>query len=322
MSPFWKFMPTRVAHELAVVGLRIYADLFGQDDLSKWQSFDWKGLHFPNRLGVAGGVDKDAEEMLSFQKIGTGFVEVGTITPYPQNPNPGKIMSRDWTAGNLWNKMGFPSSGANEVAINLMHARQDVQIPIFVNIGKNRNTPNEKAANDYVQCIEKLKPYADAFVVNISSPNTKGLRDLQSRESLEPLLSKVVSSSGKIPVLLKLSPDMTREQLETAVLTAADCKVSGLILTNTTTFRPANSSFPVEGGLSGKSLAEKSKLALKSSIEILKERRKEMLIVSVGGVSTAEDVKERLALGADLVQIYSAMVFKGPGIFRKIGGQL
>ena len=101
MTPFWKFFPAGLAHELAVLGLKIYADIFGRDEHSKWDSFDWRGLHFPNRLGIAGGVDKDAEQMLSFQKIGAGFVEVGTVTPLPQNPNPGKILDRDWSARNL-----------------------------------------------------------------------------------------------------------------------------------------------------------------------------------------------------------------------------
>lgn len=284
-----------------------------------WQSFVWKGLVFKNPLGIAGGVDKNADFLRAWPSLGCGFVEVGTITPQPQEPNPGKILDRDRRASAMWNRMGFPSAGAEEARANLKAARP-WSVPVFVNIGKNRDTANSEAAKDYVELIHYLHTQADAFVVNVSSPNTKGLRDLQEAASLKALLGPVVSSAKiyRRPVLVKLSPDLSEDDLSRSIGVGAECGVDGFILTNTTLSRAPHSPFPPEGGVSGAPLKDLSLKALSQAVRILGDRRQDFLLVSVGGVMTPEDVFERLRLGADLVQVYSALVFDGPGFFRRV----
>jgi len=313
---FIKYLPAGLAHSLAPLGLKIYSDFCGVEETPQWRPFTWRGLHFQNRLGIAGGVDKDGDHLQQWMQLGCGFAEIGTVTPKPQKPNPGMIVARDWDNSNLWNKLGFPSSGAKEVSINLMHANPS--IPILVNIGKNRNTSNALAAQDYVECVELLKDNADIFVINVSSPNSKGLRDLQNKEYLTGLTSAVVNKSAQIPVLLKLSPDLNNHQLHESIEAGMVGGASGFILTNTTTHRPETCQFPLEGGLAGKDLAQKSITFLKETLRILGNSRKDLLLVSVGGVLSERDVHERLDLGADLVEVYSALVFKGPGFFQEV----
>ncbi len=311
-----KYLPAGLAHDLAPVGLRIYSDLCGVQKTPEWQSFTWRGLHFANRLGIAGGVDKDAENLDQWQKLGCGFVEIGTVTPKPQRPNPGRILARDWEHSNLWNKMGFPSAGAKEVATNLLHSEHS--LPIFVNIGKNRNISNELATANYLESVEVLKSSADAFIINVSSPNTKDLRELQNKDALLQLTSAVVAKAEKIPVILKLSPDLSLSQLQESIEAGMQGGTSGFVLTNTTTHRPSDCFFPLDGGLAGKDLAAKSKTFLKETIRILGTSRQNLLLISVGGVLSEKDVQERLELGADLVEVYSALVFQGPGFFQKV----
>ncbi|HWU43453.1 MAG TPA: quinone-dependent dihydroorotate dehydrogenase, partial [Bdellovibrio sp.] len=276
---------------------------------------------FANPVGIAGGMDKNAEHVLDWWRLGSGFVEVGTVTPYAQEPNPGKIMDRDLVHQALWNKMGFPSDGADEVFFNLMSYAPNFRTPIFVNIGKNRHTANEDALKDYLFLIDKFRPLADVFVVNISSPNTKGLRDLQSKDNLRKLLNPIldkVSHFEPTPVLVKLSPDMGEENLAEAIMHCNDLGVDGFVLTNTTLSRPQGLSFPQEGGLSGAPLKNLSQRALQIAVQTLGKSRENKLLVSVGGIMSPDDVFERLQMGANLVQIYSALVFHGPGFFHEI----
>ncbi len=279
-------------------------------------------MSFPNRLGLAGGVDKNAEYLELWQKLGTGFLEVGTVTPYYQKANPGKIIARDWKAENLWNRMGFPNYGSDEIYFNLVKVKPSLKIPVFVNIGKNRKRPNEEADIDYSYLTDRFLPVADAFVINVSSPNTMGLRDLQAEGFLRALTKKIVPIAGKIPVLVKLSPDMSEEIFTNSLDACLDSGVSGFILTNTTTARPEGSPFPSEGGLSGKALAELSKKHLQLAQKHLGSRRDGLLLVSVGGIMTAEDISERLNMGADLVQVYSALIFNGPTFFREVSERM
>jgi dihydroorotate dehydrogenase len=233
-------------------------------------------------------------------------------------------MDRDLAHKALWNKMGFPSEGADEVYYNLRAYGEERPTPVFVNIGKNRDTPNERAVDDYVRLIAKLKPFADAFVVNISSPNTKGLRDLQSKEALYNLLVPILNEARKPrakPVLLKLSPDLQQEQLEDAVFVAVDLGIDGFVLTNTTLGRPEGIQFPAEGGLSGAPLKTAACETLRKTLDLLGKRRGDKLIVSAGGILSPEDVFERLQMGADLVEIYSALIFEGPGFFHQVAGR-
>lgn len=322
MIPVWRFLPPALAHALAPSGLSCVAAFYGRDfetdEGRNWLPFSWRGLHFPNRFGLAGGADKDAERLLDWQSLGAGFVEIGTITPRPQKGNPGKVMDRDWEARNLWNKMGFPSQGAHEVRINLESHRDEVRIPILVNIGKNRETSPEMAVQDYLSGIESFKQLADTFVVNISSPNTQGLRLLQNPESLRPLCEAVVKAAGEIPVLVKLSPDQSEAEFKESLDVAASAGVAGFVLTNTTLSRPQGCPFPPEGGLSGHGLKSLSESRLRDAVRLLGSERSRFLLVSVGGISNVDDAKRRLDLGADLLELYSALIFEGPRLFQKL----
>lgn len=318
MMPFWKFLPVRLAHEMAPIGLSIASEIWGEETPKEWNPLVWKGLHFPNRIGVAGGVDKNAEQGLHWQRLGAGFLEIGTVTPEPQEPNPGKIIGRDWKQKNLWNKMGFPNEGARLTRLSLERWRSDLKIPLFINLGKNRWTPEDKAAGDYQMVMTEFYSSVDGFVVNVSSPNTTGLRDLQKSQQLKALcLSLVPLARGK-PVLVKLSPDMDEDSLRDSLNAAVEAGVSGFVLTNTTLSRPEACDFPKEGGLSGQILNSTSRLQLERTLRLLGSRRQGLLIVSTGGIMNFDDVKERLSMGADLVQVYSALVFEGPRFFQKL----
>lgn len=316
MNSFWKYLPVQWAHDWSTVGLHIWSQ-FVQPASYQWKEFTWKGLHFSNRLGIAGGVDKTGEQILLWQNFGAGFIEIGTITPKPQDPNPGKILARDWDNQCLWNKMGFPSDGCREAAIEMKNAATEKKVPVFLNVGKNRSTANENAVEDYLEVIQRCQEFADAITVNVSSPNTQNLRQLQDEKALYKLISKITKATDK-PVLVKLSPDMTRKDLENSLQAAIEAGASGFVLTNTTLSRPPTSPFPKEGGLSGAGLKSLSEKNLVDAIQILGPKRKDLLIISVGGVMTPEDVQKRLSLGADLVQVYSALVFEGPRFFGKV----
>ncbi|HVK61478.1 MAG TPA: quinone-dependent dihydroorotate dehydrogenase [Bdellovibrionales bacterium] len=318
----WLSLPPKVAHDLAPLGLKLAAT-FREPKAYEWMPFDWKGIHFPNRLGIAGGVDKNGSLIEEWWTFGPGFIEIGTVTPKPQEPNSGKIIDRDEFRGALWNKMGFPSAGVYEVRENLRDISVDRVTPIFANIGKNRTTENDRAAEDYAECIDALSGLVDAFVVNISSPNTSGLRELFQPKHLSRFLGTVLAARNKsddpnTPVLLKLSPDLEENELRTVVETAGALGINGFVATNTTLGREYGSPFPKEGGVSGRPLAERSKATLRALISELGSSRKNQLIISAGGIMTPDDVKERLDLGADLVQVYTSLIYNGPGFFRQV----
>ena len=316
----WLLLPPRLAHDLTPFALPLISLIYGKPT-PEWNSFTWRDMTFPNPLGIAGGVDKNAEHLKEWWKLGCGFIEVGTVTPLAQNANPGKIMDRDLKLQAMWNKMGFPSHGADEVFYNLASYAPNFRTPVFVNIGKNRSTPNSEALKDYLTLIDKFRPFADAFVVNVSSPNTKGLRDLQNKDNLLNLLGPIldrVSHFEPTPVLVKLSPDMGDENLAEAITHCAELGIDGFVLTNTTLSRPEGCHFPAEGGLSGAPLKNLSQRALQIAVETLGKNRGDKLLVSAGGIMSPEDVFERLQMGANLVQIYSALVFHGPGFFHEV----
>ncbi len=317
----WLWLPPKLAHDLGPLAVEFYA-LFQSAATPEWGAFSWRNLKFKNRLGLAGGVDKNANHLNAWKKLGCGFVEVGTITPLAQNPNPGKIFERSIKDQALWNKMGFPSAGSAEVFYNLRSLQPKPDIPLFINIGKNRATTNENAHHDYQELIAKFKEIADAFVVNISSPNSKGLRDLANKESLESFLKPIMKQKAALncekPLLLKLSPDLQADELKRILDVSLQNNVDGFVLANTTLSRNTHKKFAIEGGVSGKPLAELAKLSLKTAIEHLGREKSNKLIISVGGVMTAEDVFERIALGADLVEVYTALVFSGLSFFRKV----
>lgn len=331
MKP-WLWLPPRVAHALSPWGVQLYSALSSAHSDSSWNSFSWCGLTFQNRLGIAGGVDKGADLLHCWENIGCGFAEVGTVTVHPQKPNPGKILDRSLVDQALWNKMGFPSDGVEDFYFNLrdfknsqnLNQPQKTPFPIFANIGKNRSTTNAEAFLDYIQLMQKLESMCDSFVLNISSPNTKGLRELATPKYLKEFLNPIVQARAKLthprPLLLKLSPDLAESEILQILETACEEGIDGFVLTNTTLSRETHKKFPDEGGVSGLPLQKLSLQALKLASKYLKSvnthSHNNKLLISVGGVMTAQDVFERIELGADLVQVYSALIFSGPGFFK------
>lgn len=274
------------------------------------------GLTFPSPFGIAAGFDKNAEGIPGLGALGFGHVEVGTLTPVGQPGNPTPRLFRLIEDLAVVNRMGFNNDGSLYALPRIEHARSKHRRPIIgANIGKNLSTPVEQAESDYVAGAERLAPVADYIAVNVSSPNTPGLRGLQELESLEPLLTRVLGVSGSTPVLVKIAPDMDDEQIDAIVDLAVSAGLHGLIATNTTISREGlrSSREKIEkvgdGGLSGAPLRERSLEILKRISHRVPE---EFCVISVGGVTTAEDVLERLDAGATLVQGYTAFLYEGP----------
>ena len=276
------------------------------------------GLTFPNPVGLAAGFDKDAKLYKELSNFGFGFIEIGTLTPKPQPGNPKKRLFRLPEDGGLINRMGFNNEGV-EAAIERL--KRNKGILIGGNIGKNKLTPNEEAVSDYVQCFEALFPHVDYFVVNVSSPNTPNLRALQDKEPLTHLLQTLKdlnhSKSKPKPILLKIAPDLTEEQLVDIIDIITSVKIDGVIATNTTLSREGlqfeNKS--EMGGLSGKPVTKKST----EVIRFLHEKSKNAFpIIGVGGIHSPEDAIEKLEAGASLVQLYTGYVYEGPGVVKRI----
>lgn len=316
----WLWLPPQLAHDISPQIVKPLSRLRWNQKPYKWQPLNWKGLVFPNRLGIAGGVDKDAIGVEGWWRYGAGFVEVGTVTPAPQKANPGLKVLRDSENFNLWNQLGFPSKGSNSVKERLLEIRKPYPSPLFLNIGKNRETPLEEAHLDYHMLIQQFADHVDGFVINISSPNTKGLRQLLDPLSFKHFLERVSPplNAARKPCWIKLSPDVEDKVLNELLDISLDFPIDGWVLTNTTLARPKSGNFPSHGGVSGSFLNERSLEVLKNTVSHLGVRKKDRLIVSVGGVMSPEDVQERLDSGADLVQVYSALIFHGPNFFKQV----
>ncbi len=276
------------------------------------------GLTFPNPVGLAAGFDKDAKLYKELSNFGFGFIEIGTLTPKPQPGNPKKRLFRLPEDGGLINRMGFNNEGV-EAAIERL--KRNKGILIGGNIGKNKLTPNEEAVSDYVQCFEALFPHVDYFVVNVSSPNTPNLRALQDKEPLTHLLQTLKdlnhSKSKPKPILLKIAPDLTEEQLVDIIDIITSVKIDGVIATNTTLSREGlhSDNKSEMGGLSGKPVTKKST----EVIRFLHEKSKNAFpIIGVGGIHSPEDAIEKLEAGASLVQLYTGFVYEGPGVVKRI----
>ena len=292
---------------------------FCQKQNFKWKSFQWKSLFFDNPLGLASGVDKSAQNLSGWATYGPSFIEVGTVTPQPQKGNPSPILKKSLIHSSLWNYMGFPNKGADFVLQQLKNCT--LEKPLFISIGKNRKTPVGEAYKDYQYLIKKLHPWAAAFVINISSPNTHQLRQLFEPQFFTHFLNLVkeslLSCSPSLPLLLKMSPDLS-DDIFLQTIDLSEEFVDGWVICNTTESKN-QCGFPSQGGISGQFLKPRSEFLLTKTIEHLGIQRKKMkLIISSGGVMTAQDVFKRLNLGADLVQVYSALVFQGPTFFEKI----
>ena len=281
-------------------------------------------MEFPNPLAPAGGVDKSAKQIKAWWALGAGFIEVGTITPLPQKANKGVILKRNVKHQALWNYMGFPGDGVQAVSNRLKALGALKSTPIFANIGKNRNTVLEESYKDYIQCISVLNPYVDAFVINISSPNTKDLRNLSAPIYLKTLLNQISchfsSMKDKKPFFIKWSPDMEEKDFLNALDQAGMYGVEGHIICNSSQILGRNlqqCSFKQHGGVSGSPLNSIARKRLMLAHKHLAYDRQKYLLISSGGVLRPEDVFDRLDIGANLVQVYSALIFDGPHFFLK-----
>ena len=281
------------------------------------------GLTFKNPVGLAAGFDKNALLFDEFSNYGFGFIEVGTVTPRPQPGNPKKRIFRLKADEALINRMGFNNDGVDVVVERLRKRKTDVIIG--GNIGKNKVTPNENAIDDYLICFEKLFEVVDYFVVNVSSPNTPNLRALQDKEPLTELLQTLQNENLKKekpkPILLKIAPDLTDSQLMDIIDIINTTKIAGVIATNTTISREGlQSEYKNEtGGLSGKPVKDRSTEVIRFLAE---KSGKSFPIIGVGGIHSAEDAKEKLEAGADLIQLYTGFIYEGPGLVRKINKSL
>lgn len=280
------------------------------------------GITFKNPVGLAAGFDKDARLYKELSNFGFGFIEIGTLTPKPQDGNPKKRMFRLPQDEGLINRMGFNNEG---VAAAIPRLQKNKNIIIGGNIGKNKTTPNENAVDDYTYCFEALYPYVDYFVVNVSSPNTPNLRALQEKKPLTDLLNtlqKLNQATEKPkPILLKIAPDLTDDQLLDIIDIVKITHTAGVIATNTTLSREGlKSPNKIEtGGLSGKPLTNRSTEVIRFLAE---KSNKAFPIIGVGGIHKPEDVLAKLDAGASLVQLYTGFVFEGPGVVKRMNKAL
>jgi dihydroorotate dehydrogenase len=321
---FLRRLPTEFVHHFAVGVLRIVMALFGgllarrlrpRDPRLRVKAF---GLDFPGPVGLAAGFDKGAIAYRALEKLGFGFVEIGTVTALPQPGNPRPRLFRLPRDRALLNRMGFNNDGANAIAPRLLGERQG---PLGVNIGKSKVAPKEEAIADYVASTERLARHADYFVVNVSSPNTPGLRDLQVVSELRPLLAAVretldrASTQRRVPLLVKIAPDLSDSDIDAIADLALELRLDGVIATNTTLSRDGLATPPEEvaalgaGGLSGAPLKARS-------LHVLRRLRARvgtaLTLIAAGGIETADDAWERILAGASLVQLYTGFVYGGP----------
>ena len=325
-------LDTETAHGLTLNLLRLAGaippviwglDRFFQAPARPAEAF---GLKFKNPVGLAAGYDKDGLALRGLAALGFGHLEIGTVTPRPQPGNPKPRLFRLPEDQAIINRMGFSGMGAGFVARRVSSfSRRPRSVVIGVNLGKNKDTPLEEAAQDYIVLLRQFMPLADYLTINISSPNTAGLRRLQGREMLEALLGAIarerdaiaVGRGGDAPVLVKLAPDLSDAELEDAVGVILEAGMDGVIATNTTLSREAlRSRHQAEaGGLSGKPLTRLSDAVLS---KVVKQVAGKVPVVGVGGITCPEDAKRKLDLGATLVQVYTGMIYAGPALVKDI----
>jgi len=280
------------------------------------------GLDFDNPVGLAAGLDKNGEYIDALAALGFGFIEVGTVTPRPQPGNPKPRMFRLKDEEALINRLGFNNGGLDSFVANVKRAKY--QGVLGLNIGKNFDTPNENAVDDYVTCLRGVYPFASYVTVNISSPNTKGLRDLQAAEQLQNLLSTLKGEQAKlakkhkkhVPLVLKIAPDLDLKAIREIAALTLENDFEGIIATNTTISRDAVRDHPLAketGGLSGKPLFSPSTEVLR---ELAKALKGNLPIIGVGGILSGADAKAKMNAGASLVQIYTGFIYRGPDLIR------
>jgi dihydroorotate dehydrogenase len=335
----FKFDPEKV-HYFVTRNLRRFNRFPGGAALSRsvWGVNDARlertvfGLKFKNPVGLAAGFDKNGEVIAEMANLGFGFVELGTVTPLPQPGNPKPRMFRLPADAALINRMGFNNLGVDVLAERIAAYRKTsaaAKNPVIIggNIGKNKNTPNEDAISDYIKCFDRLFDVVDYFVVNVSSPNTPGLRALQEKEPLMHILNTLQQRNAKgglsRPILLKIAPDLTDDQLNDIVEIVQQTGIAGVIATNTTINREGLASpqtvLNEAGGLSGKPLTSRSTEVIRY---LSKKSNGSFPIIGVGGIHSAKDAQEKLEAGASLVQLYTGFIYEGPGLIGQINKAL
>ncbi len=314
------------AHELSLRGLNVLYKfnlipfLFGKTRL---KPVEVMGINFPNKVGLAAGLDKDGEYFQALSECGFGFVEIGTVTPVAQDGNEPPRLFRLENERAIINRMGFNNKGVDNLLDNV--TRSGFKGVLGINIGKNKTTPEENAVEDYLICLEKVYAHADYITINISSPNTPGLRNLQFGESLDRLLKDLKFKQREltqqldryVPLVVKVAPDMDDAEIESLANTFLAYSIDGVIVSNTTLSREgveSHSDSQQQGGLSGKPLKQKADHSLKVMALHLNNK---IPIIAVGGISSADDAQEKIKLGASLVQIYTGFIYQGPALVHE-----
>ncbi len=339
LRPLLFRLDEEVSHDVSIAGLGCYGRLPGRirpgsGPGTAGSSLQLLGLSFPNRIGLAAGLDKDAQAVEGLARLGFGFVEVGTVTPRAQPGNDKPRLFRLVEQGGIINRMGFNNAGVDAMVRRLDAVRRRDRLSgtlIGVNVGKNKDTANDEAVADYTRCMTAVYPFADYLTLNLSSPNTPGLRELQSGEDLDRILEGVSSRreqlasshQRRVPVLVKVAPDLHRDAVQDIARAVREYAIDGVIATNTTLSRNGVEDSPLAdqaGGLSGAPLTS---MAREKVAEFRNALGDEVPLVGVGGIVDAHSGEAMFSAGADLIQIYSGFIYRGPALIRELlaGGQ-
>lgn len=327
LKPILFKIPPERAHTMTLQGLKLCHACGLLKSSPIYNPRTVMNLNFPNPIGLAAGLDKNGDYLESLATLGFGFIEIGTVTPRPQAGNPPPRLFRLIQQEALINRLGFNSKGADYVANRLSHT--GYRGILGINIGKNRDTPNELAIQDYLDCFTKLAPFASYMTINISSPNTQGLRDLQQADSLSNLLRTMKAAQKTyhhhaqkyVPLVVKISPDLSEQELRDMVAVCCQEKIDGMIATNTTIERDQLTEKEQQqygaGGLSGKPLFARSTAVLTMLHQFVGDR---IPIIAVGGICDEATAYEKYAAGASLLQVYTGLIYRGPKLVRELAG--